>query len=525
MNDPALEVQSFDHRQGWASLRACLVALSHRRVVAAAACLFGVALFLFADLGRRPVVMWDESRLAVNALEMSLKGLSIATTYDFKADLWNTKPPLQIWLMALSLHLIPDAETALRVPSALAAFGTVLLTAAFVGSVTRSRFAALMAGVLLLSSRGFYSEHIAQTGDYDALLVFFTMAYLWLIYFALHREKPRIGETVLIGVCIAGAILTKGIAACIPAVGVLLYLTFSRRWPRVFRSPSYLLTACVALAPVIAFYALREAVDSGFLEAVYWNELRRSNVDLDPGSVGTARGVTFYAEEILRLRSFSLGPLILLVVLSGWIAAKPRSRDAINYAVIISVAFLLIISLVKTRYFWYAAPVYPWLAIASSVAIHAVIAAGRRRLPVALCRHAAPLAALGASVLLLHAIYFRHIRFEGRGDPESSYGQLFDLLSRNGHLAVTVVDPGRSDAGPVKDGHYNPILRFYALLHETRRGMLIDLRYDLPEEVDRRYPVLASCHPGVDLGSPTEARLRVRVGSCSAVLIDVAPEN
>ena len=128
-------------------------------------------------------MLWDESRLAVNALEMSLTGPSIVTTFGFVPDLWNTKPPLLIWLMALSLQLIPNPELALRTPSAIAALLTLLITCAFTWRVTRSPVVALLAGMLLVCSRGFYSSHAARTGDYEALLVLFTTSYVAVLYF------------------------------------------------------------------------------------------------------------------------------------------------------------------------------------------------------------------------------------------------------------------------------------------------------------------------------------------------------
>ncbi|MBJ6109715.1 hypothetical protein JAO73_11875 [Hymenobacter sp. BT523] len=44
--------------------------------------------------------MWDEARLAVNATEILQSGDWLITRYDGQPDLWNTKPPLFIWLQA-----------------------------------------------------------------------------------------------------------------------------------------------------------------------------------------------------------------------------------------------------------------------------------------------------------------------------------------------------------------------------------------------------------------------------------------
>jgi hypothetical protein len=72
---------------------------------------------MFIDLRPVPIVLWDESRLAVNALEMHLRGLSLVTTYEFSPDLWNTKPPLLIWLMQPGMAAFGPSEWTVRLPS------------------------------------------------------------------------------------------------------------------------------------------------------------------------------------------------------------------------------------------------------------------------------------------------------------------------------------------------------------------------------------------------------------------------
>ncbi len=52
----------------------------------------------FAYLPDYPISMWDEARLANNALEMDLSGNWIVTTFDHVPDYGNVKFPLLIWL-------------------------------------------------------------------------------------------------------------------------------------------------------------------------------------------------------------------------------------------------------------------------------------------------------------------------------------------------------------------------------------------------------------------------------------------
>src|SRR5262245_54445635 len=317
------------------------LALRGWRVATCSASIVGAALFLFGDLGRFPIVMWDESRLAVNALEMTQQGMSLVTTYGFEPDLWNTKPPLQIWLMALALKTFSSAEFALRTPSALAALLTVILTAAFTWRLARSGFAALVAAALLISSPGYYGPHVAMTGDYDALLVLFTTAYLMLSFVIAHRAASRsVVLFVLMGICIAGAVLTKSVAGLMPGFGIVIYLTLVRRWRRILTPPGVAMGALVTIVPIAGFYLSRELASPGFLEAVWQNEFSRYVIDLVPDT--PIRSPLDYLQMLTF--SFSLGVAPLIVIPIAWLFSPPRLKLAIRYFVLIAVVFLVVIA-------------------------------------------------------------------------------------------------------------------------------------------------------------------------------------
>jgi len=114
--------------------------------------LVAAAVFLCADARTAPFTLWDESRNIVNALEMRRTGFSLVTTYGFEPDLWNTKPPLLIWLMMGSVALFGPAEWALRLPSLVSSLGTLALLLWFTRRVTGSLATALFAGAMLLLS-------------------------------------------------------------------------------------------------------------------------------------------------------------------------------------------------------------------------------------------------------------------------------------------------------------------------------------------------------------------------------------
>lgn len=86
---------------------------------------------LFFNLGAYPVNDWDEARHGVSAFEMIHNHNYINVTFGGKTEYWNLKPPLGIWLIALSYKVFGTNVFALRFPSAFAALLTIFLTVFF----------------------------------------------------------------------------------------------------------------------------------------------------------------------------------------------------------------------------------------------------------------------------------------------------------------------------------------------------------------------------------------------------------
>src|SRR5690349_8049272 len=82
---------------------------------------------IFSHLDELPLECWDEARLAMNAHDMHKTGNWIVTTFWNSPDMWNTKPPLMIWLQAICIKIFGENELAIRLPSALAALATCML--------------------------------------------------------------------------------------------------------------------------------------------------------------------------------------------------------------------------------------------------------------------------------------------------------------------------------------------------------------------------------------------------------------
>lgn len=206
------------------------------------------SIFLFVDAKVPPIALQDESRNAINAIEMYLSGFSLITTYGFEPDLWNTKPLLLIWLMTASMTVFGPSEWAIRLPSAVAALGMLLCTILFVRRVTGSLWLAITSAALLVLSPGFFGEHGARTADFDATLAFFVTAGLQLLFFSIHKARPDWKSMFVIGGLVAAGALTKTIAAFIPVAGVVVYILVIGRLRRTLRNAHlYLIAGATAV--------------------------------------------------------------------------------------------------------------------------------------------------------------------------------------------------------------------------------------------------------------------------------------
>ena len=418
------------------------------------------------DLPVFTINRWDESRLAVNAIEMRATGLSLVTTYGFHPDLWNTKPPLLIWLMTICMQVFGASEGALRIPSALATLGSAAVVMGFTWTLTRTRFAPLAAGIVLLTTRGFVGRHSGQTADYEALLCFFVTAYSCLFFHTLHRRQPEPWQVLLGGALVAGAALTKGVAGVAPGAGLVLYLLIQRRPLRPFRSWSYPAAALLAAGLVAAFYLGREHAVPGYLHAVQTNELGRYSSIVENHHTP----IWYYPLLIFGAFGFSLG-VFALPLLAEVRELRGRRRAGMVFTLCMAFAIMAIYTAGKTRIRWYTDPCHPFLAIGCAIGLDSLRTRLRARwgepAEGPACGWERAVLWGGAAVLVLVIFIVRDVYptfFDQRSTGR--YGEVFAALHRRGLDRVEVRDDGVFNAQG--DLAYAPQLQFYAVLWRER---------------------------------------------------------
>jgi 4-amino-4-deoxy-L-arabinose transferase-like glycosyltransferase len=311
----------------------------------------------------RPFIeLCDESRQAVSALEMWHNGWSVAQTFHGSVDFWNTKPPLLFWAITASFKLFGPNLFALRLPPAIFSAITLGFLYWFVVKLTHNRKTGFLAALILAASPGFFGTHSGSFADFEAPLIAFVTMCAAFTYLAVHGpNRLQTRYWLLAGAALAGAALTKGIAAALIIPGLLLYIVLSKRSRQVFASSSFYLALAVAIMPIALYYSARAMQSPDYLHTLYVNELG--------GRYGAAQGVKrpiWYFVPMLLL-GMSAIPAIFLAPRS--LADQPgRSRSFFRFAVTLSAAFLVVISLASTKCGWYCFPVIPLLSAAIAVA-------------------------------------------------------------------------------------------------------------------------------------------------------------
>ena len=314
-------------------------------------------------LNRETVQEWDEALYATSAWEMVQSGQWIAHTFRGEIDYYNTKPPLNFWLIALSFKAFGVGLVSLRLASAIATWCTVAVllwwTRRCLGVPV-----SLFAGLVLSTMFAFFYVHAGRTANTDAiftLLILLTVVTLW-------EAREARWRLLWLGPIMAAVFLLRGMAIIMPLAIALVYLAWSRQWRRDRLVPA-LCAAALCLLPIGAWVAARYQVDGWtFLGRLFWYDFvarSTTNIEDHPGSV-------FYYLDVLQRHHYDwlvaggLAWLLFPVARDRFSALNRSLRSGGGPVCLLAswgiVAFV-IPTVMTTKLAWYLHPFYPLFAV------------------------------------------------------------------------------------------------------------------------------------------------------------------
>lgn len=329
-----------------------------------------VMFLLFWHLGAASVNATDEAYHGVNAYEMLKSGNWIVNTYRYETDYFNSKPPLNLWLIMLAYRLFGASSFSLRFPAATAGALIYFLLAAYLwkkrGIVTANLF-----GLAFLTNVLPFTFHMFRSGDMDSVYcLFFTIAIL-----ALFECQEHPNALLVYGAAVGLAFLTKGVhAGVILVIGVVCI-------PAIRRSLSLrrvLGTALIMALPICVWALPRYLYDgTAFFSHGVIGEMSDKIV------VDHVGDITFPLREMLLQKNWQLLIVCLAAELVIAAAASRRGKRAgsgeglknqirkliRNYYILLAtlVIPMILYMAVQTRLEWYYYPCYVFGNVATAL--------------------------------------------------------------------------------------------------------------------------------------------------------------
>ncbi len=308
--------------------------------------LAGALLFL-PGLGSVHLFDWDEINFAESAREMLVTGNYSQVQVNFQ-PFWE-KPPLFIWMQALSMKIFGVNEFAARFPNAV--FG--ILTLCVIYRIGRTTFKGHLAHWWVLGYLGSITPHFYfKTGLIDPVFNFFIFMGIYEFYKVIMLNSPSYNANrhfLLAGVYTGIAILCKGPVALLVSLLVLFAMVFAKRmtWFFNFRD---LLIYLFTTALVSCIWFIPESIKNGPYFIVEFLEYQ---LGLFSQNVAGHEQPFFYHPVVLLIGCFPIS----IIAIAGWKKNEFYSYNENLFRTTMQCLFwvvLILFSIVRTKIVHYS---------------------------------------------------------------------------------------------------------------------------------------------------------------------------
>lgn len=305
-----------------------------------------ISLLLFLPyLGVVHLFDWDEINFAEAAREMLVTGNWTTVTINYE-PFWE-KPPLFIWMQAVSMKVFGVNEFAARFPTVLSAIATLNL----IYYIAMKHFRAGVAQWWVLAYLASLAPHFYfKTGLIDPtfnLFIFISIYHLAVAYNLFQQQINNSANLLWASFFIGIAVLVKGPVAILIFILVLVVMCIVNR--KLFFSISTALVGTFITIGVVSIWFLPETIKNGpwFIQKfiIYQAELFSQNV--------AGHQQPFYYHPLVLF--FGCFPASIFAIKAMSLAVeRHREKPFFNTFHILFWVVLILFSLVKTKIIHYS---------------------------------------------------------------------------------------------------------------------------------------------------------------------------
>lgn len=310
-------------------------------------------LSFFPLLGNVHLFDWDEINFAECAREMIVSGDYLHVQIDYLP--FHEKPPLFVWMQALSMKLFGINEYAARFPNAVCGLTTLLLLYYLGKRLHNQRIARWW----VLAYAGSILPHFYfKSGIMDPWFNLFILLAYYLIYIFAYTNKYR--YILLSGLSCGLAILVKGpvalliIALCLFFLQLVYLFTRSQKNQFFYLSPGSLFLFCIiSLFPISLWYGI-DIIKNG---PTLFNEFIAYQIRLFSTEDAGHGGFWGYHVVVLLLGCFPASFLALHYIQKKyWVNFYPLPFN--TFMGILFFVVLILFSIVKSKIVHYSSLCY-----------------------------------------------------------------------------------------------------------------------------------------------------------------------
>jgi hypothetical protein len=309
------------------------------------------AIVLIFYKNNNSLIEWDESIYAEVSKEILLYNDWVTLHWNYYQ--WFHKPPLYMWLTAISYEIFGVNEFSARLFSGIFSIGGILVTY-FLGKNLYNRYVGLLSAIILLTTAQYlFSSRLCML---DVPITFFISASILFFWLALNRNNKLF---ILYGCFVGLAIMTKGVVGFLPVFITFPFLAIQS--PRTFRD-EYLIKGCLAAILIATPWHLAQLFlhNGDFInEYLIYHVISRVTEGLE----GNGHGIGLYY-FINLYREFY--PYCFIIPFSGLDNVKTylENKNSSDLLIVLWIfVIFFIFTIAQTKLTWYIIPAYPALSI------------------------------------------------------------------------------------------------------------------------------------------------------------------